>query len=426
MRTALFLIPSMLLLAFAIHARGQDQVVLVPAGSFVQGDGVAYCGEDERQVTLTRDFHLGIHEVTNQQYLEALQWAYDNGYVTATSSAVFDNLDGSAELLVYLGSDDYSEIRFDEEIGFWLRQANYALQYAYPEGYAPIDHPVKMVSWFGAARYCDWLSMQEGLPRAYEQEPDPPAGGWTCNGGDPYGAVGFRLPTDAEWEYAAQWDDERTYPWGDESPTCGRANYDYCVSWTAPPGAHPSAPDALGLLDMAGSVWELCNDGFVCSLGSEPVTDPVGSGGGNYRVAHGGSWPSHSSYLRCSARNHEEPHDHSRSLGFRIARSAPVSGASSSNKHRASIDLAVETIASASDGLRIVFRLRVPAAPTIGIYDVSGRLLRELRLPAADPGRHEIHWRAGEEDGRPIASGIHFVRLQVAGASLTRKALLLH
>jgi len=61
-------------------------MVTVPAGIFIMGDGVASCGTDQRQVTLTHDFYLGQHEVMNLEYLEAVQWAYDQGYVTASEN----------------------------------------------------------------------------------------------------------------------------------------------------------------------------------------------------------------------------------------------------------------------------------------------------------------------------------------------------
>jgi formylglycine-generating enzyme required for sulfatase activity len=195
-------------------------MVTVPAGVFIMGDGEAYCGHDEHEVTLTRDFCLGQHEVTNREYLEAVQWAYDHGYVTATTISVHDNLDGSTQELLNLDPPG-SEIQFDGAGTFFLRESPFG-QAVYPEGYDPSDHPVKHVTWYGSVSYCDWLSLQAGLPRAYQH-----SGDWPCNGGDPYGAAGYRLPTDAEWEYAAQWDDERIYPWGNEAPDCGRANYYY-------------------------------------------------------------------------------------------------------------------------------------------------------------------------------------------------------
>jgi formylglycine-generating enzyme required for sulfatase activity len=292
-------------------------MVEVPAGVFIMGDGAAWCGEDEREVTLTRSFYLGQHEVTNQEYLEAVQWACDNGFATATTSSVRDNLDGRTPELLDL-DNSYSEIRFDGAGRFYLRESpSSQAQSAYPGGYDPSDHPVKEVTWFGAVRYCDWLSMQAGLPRAYQH-----TGDWACNGGDPYGAEGYRLPTDAEWEYAAQWDDERIYPWGDEDPDCTRANYWHCVGWTSRVGSYPHAPQALGLSDIAGNVGEWCNDRHQCDLGTTPVTDPPGPGSGPMRVIRGGSYVfmDEGEELRCAFRTYSTPLYSERVVGFRVAR----------------------------------------------------------------------------------------------------------
>jgi formylglycine-generating enzyme len=282
-------------------------MVTVPAGVFTMGDGVAYCGTQEHQVALTRAFYLGQQEVTNQEYLEAVQWAYDHGYVTATTSSVRDNLDGSTQVLLDLGDGD-CEIAFGGGT-FTLRNAGHGIN---------PDHPVKEVTWYGAVRYCDWLSLQGGLPRAYQH-----SGNWACNGGDPYGAHGYRLPTDAEWEYAAQYDDERIYPWGNEAADCSRANFwpeYYCVGWTSPVGSYPDAPAALGLSDMAGNVFEWCNDWWVCGLGTTPVTDPTGPVSGTERVMRGGGWNNEASYQRCAARNSLVPNASDSVDGFRAAR----------------------------------------------------------------------------------------------------------
>jgi len=280
-------------------------MVFVPAGTFIMGDGVTYCGVDEREVTLTRDFYLGQHEVTNQEYMEAVQWAYDHGYVTATTASVRDNMDGSTQELLDLDGG-YSEIAFSGGVFFVCDTGH---------GGSNGNHPVKEVTWYGAARYCDWLSLQAGLPRAYQH-----TGDWSCNGGDPYGAAGYRMPTDAEWEYAAQYDDERIYPWGDENPGCDRANYSVCVGWTSPVGSYPDAPMALGLSDMAGNVWEWCNDWWVCNLGTTSVHDPVGPGSGTYRVTRGSSWYTYG-YPRCAVRLHFNPaYNGTGNYGFRVAR----------------------------------------------------------------------------------------------------------
>jgi formylglycine-generating enzyme required for sulfatase activity len=282
-------------------------LVLVPHGSFLMGDGEAYCGEDERVVSLTRDFELGRYEITNEEFITWVQWAYDQGYVTATSSSVQDNLDGSSEELVDL-DDPNCEIQFSSGT-FSLRNAGY--------GENP-DHPVKEVTWFGAAAFCDWISLREGITRAYDHST------WECNGGDPYSADGYRLPTDAEWEWAAQYDDERRYPWGNTSPDCSRANYGGCTGWTVAVGSYAGAPSIEGefLYDMAGNVWEWCNDWHVCDLGTTTVTDPVGPSSGLRRVLRGGSWEFFTYYPRCAYRSDSYPHLSHAYIGIRVARTA--------------------------------------------------------------------------------------------------------
>jgi formylglycine-generating enzyme required for sulfatase activity len=286
-----------------IHENGYGipAMVHVPSGSFTMGDIDAGDSAPEHEVTLTRDFHLGTFEIQNQEFLNALQWAFDTGYVTMSGDYVHDHLDGSDEMLIFLG-DNYSEIQFDGVSNFSLREspAEQALE-AYPDGYDPASHPVKCVSWLAAVRYCDWLSMQEGLPRAYEHD-----GNWLCNGHDPYSAPGYRLPTEAEWEYSSRWNDGRMFPWGDEfDNNCSEANYSQwwvvnshgwygapCIGWTTPVGSYSAAPGALGLFDMSGNSYELCND-YYDSLGSSSETDPAGPAGpvdSDYRVMRGGGW----------------------------------------------------------------------------------------------------------------------------------------
>ena len=281
--------------------------VLVPSGAFIMGDGRSMCAWTERRVTLTHDFWIGQYEVTNQEYLELVQWAYDRGYVTATSASVQDNLDGSSEELVDLDSPD-CELAFADGV-FSLRDAGYGLN---------ADHPMKQVTWYGAAAYCDWRSLSEGLPRAYDHAT------WACGPeGDPYAATGYRLPTDAEWEYAAQWNDERLFPWGDEGPqACVQANYQRCVGWTSPVGSYPAGVQpnlSEPIYDLAGNVWEWANDWWMCGLGTLPETDPRGPGDGFYRVLRGGGWIGGASILYVSYRMDFVPNYRSSATGFRLA-----------------------------------------------------------------------------------------------------------
>lgn len=290
--------------------------VHIPAGSFTMGDGSASssCGTQQHEVTLTHDFYLGQSEVTNRQFLDMVQWAYDQGYVAVTDSVVYDRLDGrtGTEIaLLYLDGPG-SEIAFSG--------AEFSLQDV-GRGFNP-DHPVKEVTWYGAVAYCDWLSLHAGAARAYSHAT------WICNGGDPYTAAGYRLPTDAEWEYAAQYEDERIYPWGNEAPTCGGANWwgqlGGCVSWTSPVMSYPAEKfvGGNGLYDMAGDVWEWCNDWFACEPGTGPVMNPPGPLSGTYRVLRGGSWYSSpdGTVLRCANRNDFIPVTRNDNIGLRVVR----------------------------------------------------------------------------------------------------------
>lgn len=420
----------LVLLALVTPARSEgvvDDMVLVPAGTFLMGDGVARCGVDERAVTLTRDVYLGPQEVTNQAYLAALQWAFDHGHVTVTSASVLDDLDGSTEELLMLDSE-YCEIQFDGTGTFYLRQSPSAqAESAYPGGYDPADHPIKMVTWRGAVRYCDWLSLQAGLPRAYDLVENPGWGDWICNGGDPYSAAGYRLPTDAEFEYAARFDDDRSFPWGNEVPTCDRVNFQvsgYCIGWTTPAGSYPPAPETLGLWDVAGNVFEWCNDWYECDLGTEPVIDPAGPQSGVACVLRGGCWFHEPVTLLCAGRYHYHPHHANFDIGFRVARTVPSSAGVGEDGGDARLHLRRLYPNPGIGTVRVSYSCPLHETAGLAIYDAAGRLIRLLRA-AGSGGEYTITWDGRNAAGRPVPTGTYFVRLTAGADSATRPMLLL-
>lgn len=291
------------------------ELVLVPNGQFDMGQTSIVT--PVHTVTLTRPFLLGRMEVTNQQYRAVAQWAVDHGYATVTGN----RLVAYGVVLLDMTSID-CEITFGAGL-FGLRRAPGASVYGFDQAdtYDPAQHPVKMVSWYGSACYCDWMSMMNGLPAYYN-------GNWnqTPSPNNPYTATGYRLPTEAEWEFAAQFDDERTYPWGDNTPTCTYANYyiftgGSCGCWSSPVGTHPAGATTLGMQDMAGNIWEWCNDWYVAYT-SSPVTDPPGPSTGSGRILRGGGWTINAAFLPNAIRTYAAP-SFINHYGFRLCRTLP-------------------------------------------------------------------------------------------------------
>lgn len=302
----------------ACPTTGAPAVLEVPGGTFTMGDGVALCASGIREVTLTRSFWLGVREVTNLEYVDALQWAHDSGWIQVVAGEVRDQR-GSNVLLLEMNTG-FAEITFSGG-SFGLRPAPLALLDAYPGGYDPALHPVKRITWYGAAAYCDWLNAREALPLSY----DPLT--WICHGDDPYSAPGYRLPSDAEWERAARFDDDRIHPWGNEAADCARANHSrsdgFCRGWTEPVETHPAGVSALGLQNLGGNVGEWCNDWHDCDLPSGTFVDPVGPLTGTKKVTHGGGWFYGEVYTRCSNRDADPPAFPYEAAGLRVARTVP-------------------------------------------------------------------------------------------------------
>jgi formylglycine-generating enzyme required for sulfatase activity len=273
--------------------------------------------EPEHQVTLTHDFLLGTTEITNQQFLEAAQWAVNTGNAMVTSNQLF----AYGVVLLDLSST-YCEITYNSG-QFSLRGAPGAGDWGFSQAttYDPYQHPVKMVSWYGAACYCDWLSQMNGLPAYYNgnwaQIPSP---------NNPYAATGYRLPTEAEWEFAAQFNDERTFPWGEAEPTCELVNGyvdGFCVGWTCPVGTNLTGASSLGLLDMSGNVYEWNNDWYT-EYDFDPELNPEGPSSGSFRIIRGGSFIESRPYLTCALRpSNSSPMVTYPYIGFRLCRTRP-------------------------------------------------------------------------------------------------------
>ena len=175
------------------------------------------------------------------------------------------------------------------EIGMYaVTNAEYARFAPPPRGDDPHfnhpDQPVVAVSWLDAVRYCEWL--------------------------------GFRLPTEAEWEFAARGGVEgRRYPWGDDPPE------DSGRTLAGPDRVGERAPNGFGLYGMCENVHEWCSDWSAADYYAlSPARNPRGPDGGSRRASRGGSWRHQVKVTRCAARSSLPPDLRYTDYGFRVAR----------------------------------------------------------------------------------------------------------
>ncbi len=188
------------------------------------------------------------------------------------------------------------------------------------------NYPVVAVSWYDAVTYCNWLSKVAGFEPCYNTTT------WNYDSSK----NGFHLPTEAQWEKAARGNlEQMDFPWGNDPPDGGRCNYlDYNGSLISimanldGNGKGTLPVDTLTangyvLFNMAGNVWEWCNDWYqddYYSQSPSPSKNPIGPTVGDKKVIRGGAWNSSDIYLRCYYRYSKVPHTKLYDIGFRIAR----------------------------------------------------------------------------------------------------------
>jgi formylglycine-generating enzyme required for sulfatase activity len=155
--------------------------------------------------------------------------------------------------------------------------------------------PAASVNWFDAMAYCRWLSVEWGRQGAL---------------------IRARLPTEAEWEFAARGGTEgKLYPWGDEARVCGAGCWQH-----GPEPVAKTEPNGYGLFDMCENVHEWCSDWYDAGYYAvSPAENPQGPARGVRRASRGGAWRHHIKFSRCAARSSIPPEFRYADYGFRVA-----------------------------------------------------------------------------------------------------------
>ncbi|MEO0340908.1 MAG: SUMF1/EgtB/PvdO family nonheme iron enzyme [Bacteroidota bacterium] len=189
------------------------------------------------------------------------------------------------------------------------------------------NRPVINVSWYDAVKYCNWKSEQDKLQKVYTINGTDVRANWSANG--------YRLPTEAEWEYAARNRGKQVrFGNGKDIADANEMNFnaeDYKETYsrkgeykgkTMPYGSYQVSP--LGLYDMSGNVWEWCWDWYSSDYytNSKNTRYPKGPSSGSNRVRRGGSWDNTPRYCRAAIRSYDGPTIRYNTLGFRVALSS--------------------------------------------------------------------------------------------------------
>lgn len=330
----------------------EPAMVTVPKGTFVMGfdDLGAYPEQTApytasgivpgpsgpvRKVTLTNDYQIGKYEITNGEYCDMLNYALVKGYLTGdySNNITVKNKEGNRQELLNLDADYEGK-----QCEIYFNGTRFAVRSGLER------RPVVYVTWYGAAFYCNILGEWKGYSKLYN------LADWSCTfNGTPrfYGVSGYRLPTEAEWEYAARYDtnnmkfDRRPVPWESSLAAYRKesnfnnnlayfkpyANYKTNIG-TVDVGSFEQGKSYLGIYDLAGNVSEWAQDYYSPYTYFAPYTapsvmnNPVNDTSGVYRQRRGGGWLVYANNIPLTFYHTDTnyPYTNYCDFGFRIVR----------------------------------------------------------------------------------------------------------
>lgn len=307
-------------------------MVQVPAGEFLMGDHFDDWkpGGSESEFPVHAvyldSFYMGAYEITNAQYCDFLNREKSEGQIKIAVGIVYSSTDDS-------NSYPYS-YTYARDWGSQIDYLDGLFSSRTKAGRDMSNDPVVLVTWYGAVAYCNRRSREEGYEECYDVST------WECD----FLKHGYRLPTEAEWEYAGrggQHDPYRRFPWGyTDTISHSQANYyseskgEYTYDLGPTPGFNPAYNDGVypytapvgsfeangyGLYDMAGNIVEWCNDWYEEHYYDVSGYDnPTGPAATSYRVLRGGQWHSYGAFCRVARRSLGYPAGTDYGIGFRV------------------------------------------------------------------------------------------------------------
>lgn len=428
----------------------------LPGGTYSMGDHFGFVDpshpSDElplHDVTVN-SFYISRTETTNQQFTNYLNAALIAGWIEVRDKIVYAK--GDSDIYCYTNQfAPYYSIGYNNGI-FTITDFR-------------ANHPVVGVMWYGAAAFCNWLSVQNGLEACYNLT------SWSCD----FTKNGFRLPTEAEWEYAGrggQTNPYYNYPWGNGQdvtkanwPNSGDPYESADVSaypLTTPVGFYDgslrlkseynwpgsatsyqttSGANAFGLYDMAGNVWEFVNDWYGQDYYSKSTNDnPKGPDigftmpdGKAYRGMRGGNWYNgysttsvNDGHSRVSNRNPsyyrgpQDPNHPWYHIGFRVARNYS-SSTSSTAEENDPFEKQISNFPNPfNEKTNIQFNLKQTEKVNLSIYNTVGQIVSTLVDENLPQGIHTIEWVP-----KNLSNGIYLCRITIGRQSAATKIILI-